>query len=125
MHCFPATTLCTTFEEEVSSQYGSSSFSVNIIDETDSSVRTGQATLLGSSSYDLVTCDEYVYVTDFLREDNTAGSVDIVSLTFSVNKPVTVTFYLVNSINEELFPSGVSSIITFSVRFIIVEINYT
>ena len=97
----------------MSSQYGTNSFAVSIIDETDSTVRNGDAVLMGSNSYELVNCEEYVYITDFLREDNTPGTVDLVSLTFSVSIPgVSVIFYLVNSINEDLYPSGVSALHT-------------
>ena len=104
------TPLCNEYEEEVSSQFGSNSFSVQVIDEENSVVRDGDATLLGSGSSELLVCREYVYISDFMRDDDSAGSVDIVSLSVSVSKPITVTFYLVNSINNELFPDGVCMI---------------
>lgn len=70
-------------------------------------MRDGDAALSGSDTCALVTSNEYIYINNFLREDNTYGSVDIVSMTFEVKEPATAVCYLDNSLGEDLFPDGV------------------
>ena len=92
----------------MSSQYGTTSFGVSIIDETDGSSWNGDAMLSGSGSFALIMSNEYIHISDFLREDSSPGSVDLVSLSFSVDMNVTVVCYFINSADENLYPDGVS-----------------
>ena len=102
-----AETLCETYEEDVVSQYGTTSFSVSVIDGNKGYLRSGDAALSGSGSSMLINNDEYLYINDFRREDGSFGSVDLVSLSFSVNSPTTAVCYFINSADESLVEDGV------------------
>jgi hypothetical protein len=101
-----ATFLCPTYEDDVNSQFGSSSFSVSILDSSNSNNdRSGESLLSGSGTHGLVVPGEFVYISDFTREDNTPGSVDLVYITFNVNEKSTATFYLLDSQMGDVSPS--------------------
>lgn len=104
-----AEALCETYEDEVSYKPGSASFSIAIISaDDDEEPQSADGLLSGSLSSVLLTNDQYLYISDFTRVDGTRGSVDIVSMQFTVDAYVNVVCHLVNSDREELYNGGVS-----------------
>ena len=103
-----AKALCETYEEDVLSQYGTTSFTITVIDDNDDSVQNGDAMLSGSGSSLLITSHQYIDISDFRKEDGSPGSVDLVSLSFTVDTNTSAVCYLVNSADKNLYPDGVS-----------------
>ena len=98
---FSAEALCDIYEDEVSSHYPPTSFSIKFIDDIDDTIRKAEDVLHGSQSFGLISKHEYLYITDFLRDDDTPGSLDLVSMSFTVNTLAHVVCYFINSVDDE------------------------
>ena len=98
---FSAETLCDTYEDEVYSHYPSTRFSIGFIDTIEETIRNAKDVLHGSQSFGLINPHEYLYITDFIKDDHTPGSLDLVSLSFTVNPHAHVVCQFFNSFDDD------------------------
>lgn len=88
--------------------FGSSSFSIDIINDETSDSRTDTLGMLsGSNTHELVSASEYVVISDFLVGEKTPY-VELMALNFTVDVPVNVTFIITNSNDESIISERVS-----------------